>query len=83
MDQSGFASKVPCWDCFSVLSVTLWSMIAQEKTTTESQRAQRKTCMPTFRAKPTKARNELNGLPDGKGLKIAFEAVDRHASGPS
>ena len=30
----------------------------------------------------TKARNELNGLPDGKGLNIAFEAVDRHASGP-
>ena len=30
----------------------------------------------------TKARNELDGLPDGKGLNIAFEAVDRHASGP-
>ena len=30
----------------------------------------------------TKARNELNGLPDGKGLNIAFEAVDRHATGP-
>lgn len=28
-----------------------------------------------------KARNELNGLPDGKGLNIAYEAVDRHASG--
>jgi len=30
----------------------------------------------------TKARSELNGLPDGKGLNIAYEAVDRHASGP-
>jgi acetyl-CoA synthetase len=30
----------------------------------------------------TRARNELNGLPDGKGLNIAFESVDRHASGP-
>lgn len=30
----------------------------------------------------TRARNELNGLPDGKGLNIAFEAVDRHASSP-
>ncbi len=30
----------------------------------------------------TKARNELHGLPDGKGLNIALEAVDRHASGP-
>ena len=28
-----------------------------------------------------KARSELNGLPDGKGLNIAYEAVDRHASG--
>ena len=30
----------------------------------------------------TKARNELDGLPDGKGLNIAYEAVDRHTSGP-
>jgi acetyl-CoA synthetase len=28
-----------------------------------------------------KARSELNGLPDGKGMNIAYEAVDRHASG--
>jgi acetyl-CoA synthetase len=27
------------------------------------------------------ARSELNGLPDGKGLNIAHEAVDRHADG--
>jgi acetyl-CoA synthetase len=27
-------------------------------------------------------RNELDGLPDGKGLNIAYEAVDRHANGP-
>ena len=30
----------------------------------------------------TKARLELDGLPDGKGLNIAHEAVDRHAAGP-
>jgi acetyl-CoA synthetase len=29
-----------------------------------------------------KARSELTGLPDGKGLNIAFEAIDRHALGP-
>lgn len=29
-----------------------------------------------------KARLELDGLPGGKGINIAFEAVDRHASGP-
>jgi acetyl-CoA synthetase len=28
------------------------------------------------------ARRELDGLPDGKGLNIAHEAVDRHAAGP-
>ncbi len=28
------------------------------------------------------ARRELTGLPDGKGLNIAYEAIDRHASGP-
>ncbi|MBS2027650.1 MAG: acetate--CoA ligase [Deltaproteobacteria bacterium] len=28
------------------------------------------------------ARHELGGLPAGRGLNIAFEAVDRHASGP-
>jgi acetyl-CoA synthetase len=28
------------------------------------------------------ARGELDGLPGGKGLNIAHEAVDRHASGP-
>jgi acetyl-CoA synthetase len=28
------------------------------------------------------ARAELNGLPDGRGLNIAYEAVDRHAEGP-
>jgi acetyl-CoA synthetase len=27
-------------------------------------------------------RAELDGLPDGKGLNIAHEAIDRHASGP-
>ncbi|SPD72547.1 Acetyl-coenzyme A synthetase [uncultured Desulfobacterium sp.] len=27
-------------------------------------------------------RKELDGLPDGKGLNIAHEAVDRHANGP-
>jgi len=27
-------------------------------------------------------RSELNGLPGGSGLNIAYEAVDRHASGP-
>ncbi len=27
-------------------------------------------------------RSELDGLPDGKGLNIAHEAVDRHAAGP-
>ena len=26
--------------------------------------------------------SELDGLPDGMGLNIAYEAVDRHASGP-
>ncbi len=26
-------------------------------------------------------RNELDGLPDGRGLNIAHEAVDRHAEG--
>jgi acetyl-CoA synthetase len=29
-----------------------------------------------------KARLELTGLPNGQGLNIAFEAVDRHAGGP-
>ncbi|HXJ16353.1 MAG TPA: acetate--CoA ligase [Candidatus Polarisedimenticolia bacterium] len=29
-----------------------------------------------------KARQELNGLPGGHGLNIAFEAVERHAKGP-
>lgn len=28
------------------------------------------------------ARNQLDGLPDGKGLNIAHEAIDRHAKGP-
>ena len=28
------------------------------------------------------ARNELDGLPGGRGLNIAHEAVDRHAAGP-
>ena len=28
------------------------------------------------------ARNELSGLPAGRGLNIAHEAVDRHAAGP-
>lgn len=28
-----------------------------------------------------KARLELDGLPGGNGINIAFEAVDRHASG--
>ena len=28
------------------------------------------------------ARNELDGLPGGRGLNIAHEAVDRHAEGP-
>ena len=28
------------------------------------------------------ARKELNGLPGGRGLNIAYEAVDRHAVGP-
>jgi acetyl-CoA synthetase len=28
-------------------------------------------------------RRELDGLPGGKGLNIAHEAVDRHASGPN
>lgn len=28
------------------------------------------------------ARQELDGLPDGRGLNIAFEAVERHARGP-
>ncbi len=30
----------------------------------------------------THARSELDGLPDGLGLNIAHEAVDRHAAGP-
>jgi acetyl-CoA synthetase len=29
-----------------------------------------------------RARRELAGLPDGRGLNIAYEAVDRHAAGP-
>lgn len=29
-----------------------------------------------------KSRLELSGLPNGRGLNIAFEAVDRHAGGP-
>ncbi|HET6794598.1 MAG TPA: hypothetical protein VFH45_09160, partial [Acidimicrobiales bacterium] len=28
------------------------------------------------------ARSELDGLPGGRGLNIAHEAVDRHAAGP-
>jgi acetyl-CoA synthetase len=28
------------------------------------------------------ARRELDGLPDGRGLNIAHEAIDRHAGGP-
>ena len=28
------------------------------------------------------ARSELDGLPGGRGLNIAYEAVDRHAAGP-
>ena len=28
------------------------------------------------------ARASLSGLPDGGGLNIAYEAVDRHATGP-
>lgn len=27
-------------------------------------------------------RRELDGLPDGKGINIAYEAIDRHAKGP-
>jgi acetyl-CoA synthetase len=30
----------------------------------------------------TQARSWLDGLPDGRGLNIAHEAVDRHATGP-
>jgi len=30
----------------------------------------------------TAARSELNGLPGGKGLNMAHEALDRHAAGP-
>ena len=30
----------------------------------------------------SKARAQLDGLPDGRGLNIAHEAVDRHAAGP-
>ena len=29
----------------------------------------------------SQARRELDGLPDGRGLNIAHEAVDRHAAG--
>jgi acetyl-CoA synthetase len=29
-----------------------------------------------------KARKELDGLPEGRGLNMAYEAVDRHANGP-
>ena len=29
-----------------------------------------------------KARRLLDGLPEGRGLNIAHEAVDRHAAGP-
>jgi acetyl-CoA synthetase len=29
------------------------------------------------------ARSELDGLPGGRGLNIAYEAVDRHAGGPT
>lgn len=29
-----------------------------------------------------RARQDLDGLPDGRGLNIAHEAVDRHAAGP-
>jgi acetyl-CoA synthetase len=29
-----------------------------------------------------RARRELDGLPGGRGLNIAYEAVDRHAAGP-
>ncbi|MFW5899128.1 MAG: AMP-binding protein, partial [Jiangellaceae bacterium] len=29
------------------------------------------------------ARNKLAGLPNGRGLNIAYEAVDRHADGPA
>lgn len=29
------------------------------------------------------ARNQLEGLPNGRGLNIAHEAVDRHATGPN
>src|SRR4249920_878359 len=28
------------------------------------------------------AQGRLSGLPEGKGLNIAYEAVDRHAEGP-
>ena len=28
------------------------------------------------------ARGELDGLPEGRGLNMAHEAVDRHANGP-
>jgi acetyl-CoA synthetase len=30
-----------------------------------------------------RARRELSGLPGGRGLNIAHEAVDRHAAGPA
>jgi acetyl-CoA synthetase len=30
----------------------------------------------------TEARRQLSGLPGGRGLNIAYEAVDRHATGP-
>ena len=30
----------------------------------------------------SQARAQLDGLPDGRGLNIAHEAVDRHAAGP-
>ncbi|HMP59093.1 MAG TPA: hypothetical protein PKD86_07050, partial [Gemmatales bacterium] len=29
-----------------------------------------------------RARQDLAGLPGGKGLNIAYEAIDRHAAGP-
>jgi acetyl-CoA synthetase len=58
-----------------------WATITKPPTWTVAPNlADYTTACATFRWE--EARKELAGLPHGRGLNIAFEAVDRHAEGP-
>ncbi|HVW02966.1 MAG TPA: acetate--CoA ligase [Planctomycetaceae bacterium] len=63
-------------------TITLWPPI--HKTPPAGVAAPNLADYDRFRAgfRWEQARAELNGLPGGRGLNIAYEAVDRHAEGP-